>query len=108
MQNETTQTTQTTPEIAIQYIEEVQPTNLSAEQTVESSDSAFQLFEKLCNLHREINMLTEDVKQLMQDNKDSLDVSMINTIAKAYVKDKVGDMEEKAETTLSMISNLVK
>lgn len=70
--------------------------------------TAEQLFEKLCNLHREINMLTEDVKQLMQDGKESLDVGMINTIAKAYVKDKVSDMEDKMNETLVMIGNLVK
>ena len=96
MQNETN--TQDSNEIVIQYVEEVQPTKLSAEQ----------LFESLCNLHREINMLTEDAKQLMQDNKESLDVGMINTIAKAYVKDKVSDMEEKMQETLTMIENLVK
>lgn len=94
MQNENNQVTQ---ELAIQYVEEVQSTKLSATE----------LFEKLCNLHREINMLTDDAKQLMQDNKESLDVGMINSIAKAYVKDKVEDMEVKAEETLSMINNLV-
>ena len=69
--------------------------------------SAVELFEKLCNLHREINMLTEDVKQLMQDNKEHLDAAMVNGIAKAYVKDKVSDMEEKMQETLAMIDNLV-
>lgn len=96
MQTETN--TQDSNEVVIQYSEEVQPTNLSAEQ----------LFEKLCNLHREINMLTEDAKQLMQDGKEKeLDVVMINNIAKAYVKDKVGDVAQKAEDTLDMINSLV-
>ena len=95
MQNETN--TQESNEVVIQYIEEVQPTKLSAEQ----------LFENLCNIHREINMLTEDAKQLMADNKESLDVAMINTIAKAYVKDKVEDMEDKMNETLTMIGNLI-
>jgi hypothetical protein len=94
MQNENTQTT---PELTINYVEDVQATKLSATE----------LFEKLCNLHREINMLTDDAKQLMQDNKESLDVGMINNIAKAYVKDKVGDMEDKMQETLTMIDNLI-
>lgn len=94
----TNENTQTSSEQTIQYIEEVKPTSLSAEQ----------LFEKLCNLHREINMLTEDAKQIMQDNKESLDTTLINNIAKAYVKDKIGDMEGKMQDTLTMIGNLVK
>lgn len=94
----TNETTQDSNEVSIQYIEEVQPTRLSSEQ----------LFEKLCNRHREINTLNEDVKQLMQDGKEKeLDVVMINNIAKAYVKDKVDEMQDKAEATISLINNLV-
>lgn len=88
---------QTTSELTINYVEEVQATKLSATE----------LFEKLCNLHREINMLTDDAKQLMQDNKESLDTALINKIAKAFVQDKVGDMEDKMQETLTMIDNLV-
>lgn len=87
---------ETTPELAIQYVDEVQPTKLSAEQ----------LFEKLCNLHREINMLTEDAKQLLKDNKDMPNVRLINAVAKSFVKSKVGEMEEKAESLLSLLNNL--
>lgn len=86
-----------TPELSIQYVEEVQATKLSATE----------LFEKLCNLHREINMLTDDAKQLMQDNKETLDTALINKIAKAFVQDKVSDMEDKMQETLTMIDNLV-
>lgn len=85
------------PELTINYVEEVQDTKLSATE----------LFKKLCNLHREINMLTDDGKQLMQDNKESLDTALINKIAKAFVQDKVGDMEDKMQETLTMIDNLV-
>lgn len=86
-----------TPELSIQYVEEVQATKLSATE----------LFEKLCNLHREINMLTDDAKQLMWDNKETLDTALINKIAKAFVQDKVSDMEDKMQETLTMIDNLV-
>lgn len=97
MQTSVQETTTIPPELSIQYVEEVQATKLSSTE----------LFGKLCNLHREINMLTDDAKQLMQDNKESLDTALINKIAKAFVQDKVSDMEDKMQETLTMIDNLV-
>lgn len=52
--------------------------------------------------------MSEDVKALMQESKEKgLDVVLINNLAKGYVKDKIGEIEERAELTLTMISNLI-
>lgn len=79
-----------------------------SEETINENTAAIDLFNKLCSFHREINTLSEDVKTLMQESKEKgLDVVLINNLAKGYVKDKIGEIEERAELTLTMISNLI-
>ena len=84
--------------LEINYIEE------TPEQT---PLTAKELFDKLCNIHREIDLLKEDEKALIENGKaSSLDTTLINKIAKAYVKDKLEDLEKLTEETLEMIQEL--
>jgi len=66
-----------------------------------------ELYNKLCAIHAEIGTLDSDVKQLLDDGKDlGYNASLINTIAKANAKGKIGDIEEKAQSTIDKIEEL--
>jgi uncharacterized protein (UPF0335 family) len=69
--------------------------------------TAVELYKKLCAVHAEIATLDADVKDLLAEGKDAdLDVSFINTVAKANSKGKVSSLEEKAQKTIDMIEEL--
>ena len=65
------------------------------------------LYKKLCAAHAEIATLDADVKELLAEGKEAeLDVGFINTVAKASVKGKIAELEEKAQKTIDMIEEL--
>lgn len=69
--------------------------------------TAKELYKKLCAIHAEIAMLDADVKELLAEGKENeLDVSFINTVAKANAKGKVGDLTDKLQKTLDVIDDL--
>ena len=69
--------------------------------------TAKELYKKLCAIHAEIAMLDGDVKELLADGKEAeLDVSFINTVAKANAKGKIGELEDKLQKTLDVIDDL--
>lgn len=69
--------------------------------------TAVELYKKLCAVHAEIATLDADVKELLEEGKEAdLDVSFINTVAKANTKGKVADLEQKAQKTIDMIEEL--
>lgn len=69
--------------------------------------TAAQLYKKLCAVHAEIATLDADVKELLEEGKEAeLDVSFINTVAKANTKGKVSELEQKAQKTIDMIEEL--
>lgn len=69
--------------------------------------TAKELYKKLCAVHAEIDTLDSDVKELLAEGKENdLDVSFINTVAKANAKGKVGDLTDKLQKTLDVIDDL--
>lgn len=69
--------------------------------------TAKELYKKLCDIHAEIATLDADVKELLVEGKENeLDVSFINTVAKANAKGKVGDLTDKLQKTLDVIDDL--
>ena len=69
--------------------------------------TAKELYKKLCAIHAEIALLDGDVKELLADGKEAeLDVSFINTVAKANAKGKIGELEDKLQKTLDVIEDL--
>lgn len=69
--------------------------------------TAKELYKKLCTIHAEIATLDADVKELLAEGKENeLDVSFINTVAKANAKGKVGDLTDKLQKTLDVIDDL--
>lgn len=82
--------------------------NNQSNETQEATITPESVFDRCCEVHREVNLLTDQLKEDLDAAKQKgIDVVLINNIAKAYVKDKVGDMEDKMQETLTMIDNLI-
>lgn len=68
------------------------------------------LFEALVAKYNLIYDIELDVKDILTDVKEQdtiEDVSLINSIAKAKARNKVGDLEEKAKKQLAKIEELL-
>lgn len=66
------------------------------------------LFEKLLALQNEVYELECDIKEIMDEGKEAgiEDVTLINAIAKAKARCKIGDLEDKLKKKLEKIEEL--
>lgn len=63
--------------------------------------------EKLVNIYNEVAILSEDAKQVLADAKEAgLDTTLLSKIAKAKVKDKLGELEEQTSDLLALIEEV--
>lgn len=79
----------------------------TAEKTTYTEETLFEALVAKYNLIYDIEL---DVKDILTDVKeqDAIDdVSLINSIAKAKARNKVGDLEEKAKKQLAKIEELL-
>ncbi len=73
----------------------------------EAPITAQQLFDKLKPIHAEIETLEADMKELLDEAKEAeLPYAMINSLAKAACKGKLGSVESKATKLLDLIEEL--
>jgi len=62
---------------------------------------------KLVQIYSEVAILSEDAKQVLADAKEAgLDATLLNKIAKAKVKDKLGELEEQTSDLLALIEEV--
>lgn len=62
------------------------------------------LLERLVNLHRESNLIAEDIKELLAEGKDlDLATSTINAAAKLIASESYEKYREKAEAVLEIL-----
>ena len=66
------------------------------------------LFERLLALQNEVYELECDIKKLMDEGKEDgvEDVTLINAVAKAKARNKIGDLEDKLKKKLEKIEEL--
>ena len=66
------------------------------------------LFERLLALQNEVYEIECDIKELMDQGKEGgvEDVTLINAIAKAKARNKIGDLEDKLKKKLEKIEEL--
>lgn len=66
------------------------------------------LFERLLALQNEVYEIECDIKELMDEGKEAgvEDVTLINAIAKAKARNKIGDLEDKLKKKLEKIEEL--
>lgn len=79
----------------------------TAEKIIYTEETLFEALVAKYNLIYDIEL---DVKDILTDVKeqDAIDdVSLINSIAKAKARNKVGDLEEKAKKQLAKIEELL-
>lgn len=66
-----------------------------------------ELFAKLLPIYQEILVLEDDIKVLKEDTKETdIDFTGVAALAKAKAKQKLADVESKAQATLSLIDEL--
>lgn len=66
-----------------------------------------ELFTKLLPIYQEILVLEDDIKVLKEDTKETdIDFAGVASLAKAKAKQKLGDVESKAQATLDLIEEL--
>ena len=66
-----------------------------------------ELFAKLLPIYQEILVLEDDIKVLKEDTKETaIDFAGVASLAKAKAKQKLGDVESKAQATLDLIEEL--
>lgn len=84
---------------------------MTTENTTTSTPSApmtnKELFDKLVPIYTEIALLEEDAKALKEEADESdLKFSAVAALAKAKARDKLGNVESKAQDTLDLIEEL--
>ena len=64
------------------------------------------VIEKLIPIYTEIDLLTQDVKQVLADAKDSgLDAPSLAKVAKAKVQEKLEELKEKTDALSDLIDS---
>lgn len=65
-------------------------------------------FERLLPLLQAVESLELDIKELCEEGKDAeLDVGLLKAIAKAKLKDKTDALQDKSQTTLDLIEEVL-
>jgi uncharacterized protein (UPF0335 family) len=72
-----------------------------------TQDISRQFINQLVSLYTDEQDLAEQIKSVKDDAKDKgLDPSIISAVAKAIVKDKVSELEEKSANIISAIKSV--
>lgn len=78
----------------------------SQEKTIYTEESLFEALVDKYNLIYDIELDAKDILDEAKEQKVIDDISLINSIAKAKARNKVGDLEEKAKKQLAKIEEL--
>ena len=79
----------------------------SQEKTIYTEESLFEALVAKYNLIYDIELDVKEILDEVKEQKDIEEVSLINSIAKAKARNKVGDLEEKAKKQLAKIEELL-
>lgn len=79
----------------------------TTEQTKYTEETLFDALVAKYNLIYDIELDVKDILDGAKEQKVIEDISLINSIAKAKARNKVGDLEEKAKKQLAKIEELL-
>lgn len=79
----------------------------TAEKIIYTEETLFEALVAKYNLIYDIELDVKEILDEVKEQKDIEEVSLINSIAKAKARNKVGDLEEKAKKQLAKIEELL-